>query len=62
MDRRVLRARMNELRELLNEWDLLGVRDLFVHDDEYDCLVGPLLAKIVAAPILNSFALISARG
>jgi len=36
------------LRLLLNEWDFIGVRDLSAHDDEYDCLVGPLMARLMA--------------
>ena len=48
VNRRALRARVDELRELLNHWGLLSVRDLTVADDEYDCLLGPLLAKLVA--------------
>jgi hypothetical protein len=31
---------MDGLRQLLNEWDFIGVRDLSAHDDEYDCLLG----------------------
>ena len=32
------------LRALLNEWDFLGVAD--VVDDEYDCMVAPVLALL----------------
>jgi hypothetical protein len=32
------------LRHLLNEWDPIGVADLA--PDEYDCLIGPLLARL----------------
>jgi hypothetical protein len=30
----------------LNEWDFIGVRDLSAHEDEYDCLLGPLLTRL----------------
>jgi hypothetical protein len=32
---------MGEVRQLLNEWDFIGIGD-FGPDDEYDCLLGPL--------------------
>ena len=32
------------LRYLLNEWDFLGVAELV--DDEYDCMMGPLLSLL----------------
>ena len=35
-----------ELRELLNDWDFIGVRDISAHEDEYDCLVEPLLTRL----------------
>ncbi|MFJ2820071.1 hypothetical protein ACIO7M_03000 [Streptomyces toxytricini] len=33
-----------ELRQLLNEWDPIGVADLV--GDEYDCLLAPLLGRL----------------
>lgn len=50
--RHAIRARMDELRQLLNDWDPIGVRNLSAHDDEYDCLLGPLLSRLMtgAAP------------
>jgi hypothetical protein len=38
-------AVQEHLRYLLNEWDFLGVAD-FV-DDEYDCMIGPLLSLLL---------------
>src|SRR5262249_15593338 len=46
--RHAIRARIDELRQLLNEWDPICVRDLSAHDDEYDCLLGPLLSRLMA--------------
>jgi hypothetical protein len=40
------RAQSN-LRVILNEWDPIGVAD-FAPDDEYDCLIAPLLTKLAA--------------
>jgi hypothetical protein len=39
---------MDELRQLLNDWDPIGVRDISAHDDEYDCLLGPLMTMLAA--------------
>ncbi|MFI9504078.1 hypothetical protein [Nocardia sp. NPDC052566] len=36
----------DNLRYLLNQWDPIGVADLV--DDEYECLVAPLLSKLDA--------------
>ncbi|MFG1791207.1 hypothetical protein [Nocardia sp. NPDC049149] len=36
----------DNLRYLLNQWDPIGVADLV--DDEYECLVGPLLSRLNA--------------
>jgi hypothetical protein len=41
-----LKAVQANLRFLLNEWDPIGVADLV--SDEYDCLVAPLLSKLMA--------------
>jgi hypothetical protein len=35
--------RSAELRQLLNEWDFIGVYDPDTNVDEYDCMIGPLL-------------------
>lgn len=37
----------SDLRLILNEWDPIGVAD-FAPDDEYDCLISPLLSKLLA--------------
>jgi hypothetical protein len=29
-------------------WDFIGVRGLSAHDDEYDCILGPLLTRLAA--------------
>ncbi|WFB11290.1 hypothetical protein LRS74_32825 [Streptomyces sp. LX-29] len=34
----------NDLRQLLNEWDPIGVAD--VVQDEYDCMLAPLLRQL----------------
>jgi hypothetical protein len=39
--RHPIQARVVELRQLLEEWDFVGVRDFSAHDDEYDRLLGP---------------------
>ncbi|QIS12757.1 hypothetical protein [Nocardia arthritidis] len=36
----------SNLRYLLNEWDPIGVADMV--DDEYDCLLAPLLSRLNA--------------
>lgn len=40
-----LRRLQLDLRDLVNQWDPLGVAE-FAPEDEYDCLVGPLLSKL----------------
>jgi hypothetical protein len=37
--RHPIRARMDVLRQLLNDWDPIGVRDFSALDDEYDCVL-----------------------
>jgi hypothetical protein len=37
-----------ELRDLLNEWDFVGVFDPEVNTDEYDCMIVPLLTRLSA--------------
>jgi hypothetical protein len=39
---------MQDLRWMLNEWDFIGVREFCAHDDEYDCLLGPLLTRLAS--------------
>ncbi|WP_211588986.1 hypothetical protein [Allorhizocola rhizosphaerae] len=43
-----IRARIVDLRQMLNEWDFIGVREFSAHDDEYDCLLGPLLTSLAS--------------
>jgi hypothetical protein len=38
--------RADKLRNLLNEWDFIGVFDPDTNVDEYDCMLSPLLAKL----------------
>ena len=38
----VLKRRFAELRDLVNEWDPIGLIDTGASREEYDCLVGPL--------------------
>lgn len=37
----------SDLRSILNEWDPIGVAD-FAPDDEYDCMIAPLLSRLQA--------------
>lgn len=37
---------MSEVRGLLLEWDAIGVADEFECEDEYDCMIGPLLGHL----------------
>lgn len=41
-----LQHAQGNLRLILNEWDPIGVAELV--DDEYDCLITPLLSKLLA--------------
>jgi hypothetical protein len=34
------------IRQLLNDWDFIGVYDPEINVDEYDCLIGPLHAML----------------
>jgi hypothetical protein len=38
----------NELRDLLNEWDFIGVVDPPINTDEYDCMIQPLMRMLAA--------------
>ncbi|GIJ49424.1 hypothetical protein Val02_63100 [Virgisporangium aliadipatigenens] len=40
--------RVAALRDLLNEWDFIGVFDPKVNTDEYDCMIVPLLTCLSA--------------
>jgi hypothetical protein len=40
--------RANELRNLLNDWDFIGVADPETNTDEYDCMIEPLLRSLSA--------------
>jgi hypothetical protein len=41
-----MRDGVRELRQLLNEWDFIGVFDPDTNVDEYDCMIAPVLAKL----------------
>jgi hypothetical protein len=41
---------------MLNEWDFIGVREFYAGDDEYDCLLGPLLARLAAGESVEEVA------
>lgn len=41
-----LDRRQADLRDLLNQWDPIGVADIV--NDEYDCLLAPLLHRLAA--------------
>jgi hypothetical protein len=43
-----LRFRTRVLRQMLNEWDPIGVGEFHTGYDEYDCLLGPLLTRLAA--------------
>lgn len=43
-----MRDRVGELRDLLNDWDFIGVFDPETNTDEYDCMIDPLLRKLSA--------------
>ncbi len=38
---------MRELLELVNEWDPAGLLAVGAPGDEYECLAGPLLSRLV---------------
>jgi hypothetical protein len=41
-----LRTRYAELRELVNSWDPVGLIEAGLPEDEYDCVVGPILRRL----------------
>ena len=40
------RLQQADLRDLLNEWDPIGVADEVDVEDEYDCLLAPLWSRL----------------
>jgi hypothetical protein len=40
-------AAQRSLRQLIWQWDPIGVAE-FAPDDEYDCMIGPLLSRLTA--------------
>jgi hypothetical protein len=40
------RTRWKELRDLVNSWDPIGLIDVGCPEDEYDCVVGPLMRRL----------------
>ena len=47
MSHEAVRARTDELRDLLNDWDFIGVFDPETNTDEYDCMIEPLLRRLM---------------
>src|SRR5436190_21775407 len=41
-----LKRRFAELQDLVNEWDPIGLIQAGAPEDEYDCLVGPILRRL----------------
>lgn len=57
LSRAELRQRHRELRDLVNEWDPIGVMDDPTWPrDEYECLVGPLLRRLEAGATADEVA------
>jgi hypothetical protein len=46
MDKRIAKQHMSDVRALLLEWDAIGVADEPSCQDEYDCMIGPLLSHL----------------
>ena len=46
MDKREAKKQMADVRALLMEWDAIGVADAVECQDEYDCMIGPLLGHL----------------
>ena len=47
MNPMIAKSQIEELRVILNRWDFLGVaKDYPEIQDEYDCLIGPVLALL----------------
>jgi hypothetical protein len=51
-----LKRRFAELRDLVTEWDPLGLIEAGAPFDEYDCVVGPLLRRLEAGASVTSLA------
>ena len=51
-----LKQRFAELRDLINEWDPIGLIDEGAPEDEYDCLVGPVLRHLEARTPVHEIA------
>ena len=51
-----IHPRMKQLHRMLNDWDFLGVGQLSAHEDEYDCLLGPLLIRLAAGADVGAVA------
>jgi hypothetical protein len=47
-DHEVVGDQASELRDILNEWDFIGVFDPESNTDEYDCMIRPLLRTLAA--------------
>lgn len=45
--------RADELRDLLNAWDFIGVFDPRTNVDEYDCMLTPLLTMLAGGAGVN---------
>ena len=45
--------RVDGIRQLLNEWDFIGVYNPRSNIDEYDCMISPLLAKLAGGADRN---------
>jgi hypothetical protein len=54
--RNPMRATMDQFRLLLNDWDPVGLIGLGAPEDEYECLVGPVLARLAAGQDVDQIA------
>jgi hypothetical protein len=52
----VVADQADELRDLLNEWDFIGVFDPKINTDEYDCMIQPLMRILAAGADTNEIA------
>jgi hypothetical protein len=50
------RESWRQVRELLMEWDLIGVADIQEAADEYDCMISPLLHRLFEGADTRSLA------
>jgi len=51
-----LKQRYTELRDLVNEWDPIRLIEVGAPQDEYDCLVGPILRHLEAQDPVHAIA------